>query len=236
MHNYKRKIFIPPFITNLKCPEFSGPEHLLFTKRRELHIFVYVLKNNKKSEENIFRSKDLEALGYSRPGIRVAVEQGEFEQISRGLYRRTNADTTEHHSLAIITKRIPTANICLISALNFHGLTTQLPHQVWIAIGNKDRHPKLDYPAIRVQRFSTKALEAGIETHLIEGIEVKVYSVAKTIVDLFRYRNKIGLDIALEALREGWNEKRFTMNELNRLAKLCRMQKVMTPYLESLVG
>ena len=125
--------------------------------------------------------------------------------------------------------------ICLLSALRFHDLTSQNPHEVWIAIGPKNRKPTLEYPSIKVVRYGDERFEIGLEDHQLEGTLVRVYSVARTVVDLFSYRNKVGLDVALEALREGWKARRFTLVEINRIAGLCRMRTVMKPYLESLI-
>ncbi len=112
--------------------------------------------------------------------------------------------------------------------------TSQNPHEVWIAIGPKDRKPTIEYPSIKVVRYGDERFEIGLENHQLEGTLVRVYSVARTVVDLFSYRNKVGLDVALEALREGWRSRRFTLAEINRIAGLCRMRTVMKPYLESL--
>jgi predicted transcriptional regulator of viral defense system len=168
--------------------------------------------------------------------IRDAVETRILERIGRGLYTLPKSNISEHHSLVHVVKSVPSARVCLLSALRFHDLTTQLPHEVWIAIGRKDRKPSLIRPPIRVQRFSGPALTEGIEEHVVEGVMLRVYSVAKTVVDLFRYRHKVGIDVALEALKEGWREKRFTMGEIDRLAGLCRMKHVMAPYLESILA
>ena len=124
--------------------------------------------------------------------------------------------------------------VCLLSALQFHELTTQAPFEVWLAIGEKARLPKVDYPPLRVVRFSGAALEDGIEEDRIEGVMVKVYAPAKTVADCFKYRNKIGLDVALEALRDCWAKRRATMDELWQAAKTCRVANVMRPYLESI--
>jgi predicted transcriptional regulator of viral defense system len=188
------------------------------------------------ADVTVLRSRELEQRGFSRVQIREAVRAGVIERIGRGLYSTPDADVTEHHSLVHVVKSIPAARICLLSALLFHDLTTQLPHEVWIAIGRKDRKPSLPYPRIRIQRFSGPALVEGVEEHVVEGVTLRVYSVAKTIVDLFRYRNKVGIDVALEALKEGWRDRRFTMAEVNRLAGLCRMTWVMTPYLQTVVA
>ena len=182
------------------------------------------------------RSSDLEKIGFTRVQIRQAVEDGLIERVARGLYTNKSVNISEHHSLAQVSKLTPHSRICLLSALKFHNLTSQNPHEVWIAIGRKDRKPAYTTPPIRVVRFSGNAYHKGLESHTIEGVSVRVYSVAKTVVDLFRYRNKIGIDIPIEALREGWRERRFTIAEINRLAGQCRIKSVMTPYLESLLA
>lgn len=182
------------------------------------------------------RSRELEKAGFSRVRIREAVRADLIERIGRGVYTLPDTDLGTHHSLIQVTKLIPDARICLLSALLFHDLTTQNPHEVWIAIERKDRKPSLRYPPVRVQRFSGPALTEGIEDHIEHGVTLRVYSVAKTVVDLFRYRNKVGIDVALEALKEGWRHRRFTLTEVNRLARLCRMRRVMAPYLECLVA
>jgi predicted transcriptional regulator of viral defense system len=155
-------------------------------------------------------------------------------RVGRGLYTLANADAGEHYSLAEACKRIPQGVVCLISALRFHGLTTQAPFEVWMAIDVKARKPKKDNLPLHIVRFSGKSLRTGIEEHAIQGVPVRVYSPAKTVADCFKYRNKIGLDVALEALRECWRERRCTMDDLWYYAKICRVANVMRPYLESL--
>jgi predicted transcriptional regulator of viral defense system len=182
----------------------------------------------------VLRSKDLEQRGLARSRIREAMDAGELERIGRGLYALSGSEPSEHHSLVQVAKRVPHAAICLFSALRFHELTSQNPHEVWIAIGPKDRKPKLEYPSLKVVRYGDERFEIGLEDHLVEGTRIRVYSAARTVVDLFSYRNKVGLDVALEALREGWKSRRFTLAEINRIAGLCRMRAVMKPYLESL--
>lgn len=184
----------------------------------------------------VLRSRDLESRGVARSRIREAVESGVLERVGRGLYALHGADVSEHHSLVQAVRRVPRAAICLLSALRFHDLTSQNPHEVWIAIGPKDRLPQIDRLPLQVVRFGAGHFDLGLETHDVEGTRLRVYSVARTVVDLFRYRNKIGLDVALEALREGWREKRFTLAEINRIAGECRMARVMKPYLESLTA
>ncbi len=124
--------------------------------------------------------------------------------------------------------------MCLLSALRFYNLTTQSPFEVWLAIPNKARAPRMDYPPLRIVRFSGPALTEGIEAHMVDGVPVRITGVAKTVADCFKYRNKIGLDVALEALREAWREKRVSTDELWRYAELCRVANVMRPYLESI--
>ncbi len=182
------------------------------------------------------RSSDLEKFGISRSDIQEATRLGLIERQSRGLYTLPKADITENHALVQATKRTPNARICLLSALKFHDLTSQNPHEVWIAIGRKDRKPAYKSPPIHVVRFSGTASTEGIEQHIIEGTTIQIYSVAKTIVDLFRYRNKLGIDIAIEALREGWRTRRFTIAEINKIATACRAKAVMAPYLESVIA
>src|SRR5712672_4616825 len=164
------------------------------------------------------------------------VRAGTLERVARGRYRLPNAPVTEHHGLALVAAAAPKAVICLLSALSFHQIGTQLPHEVWIAIDRRARRPVLAYPHLRVHRFGAKALTQGIETHRIEGETVKIYGIAKTLADLFKYRYKVGLDVALEALREAWRERRFTMDEIHRYARVCRVERVMRPYLEALAA
>jgi predicted transcriptional regulator of viral defense system len=140
----------------------------------------------------------------------------------------------EQFTLAEACKRVPHGVVCLLSALQFHDLTTQAPFEVWMAISEKAWLPRVAYPPLRIVRFSGAALTSGIEEHQIEGVPVRVYCPAKTVADCFKYRNKIGLDVALEALRACWKKRRATMDDLWEAAKVCRMANVMRPYLESL--
>jgi len=153
--------------------------------------------------------------------------------VARGTYAPINHNLTENHSYAVVAKRVPHGVICLLSALSFHRLTTQNPSQVWLAIDQKDWAPRLAYPPIRLVRFSGEALTAGVEEHPVEGVKLRVYSIAKTIADLFKFRYKVGLDVAMEALRDGLKARRTTRDEIMRYARICRVAKVMQPYLES---
>jgi len=183
----------------------------------------------------ILRAKDIEALGISREYLRKLHQQGIIKRIARGLYCLPDVEFSTNHGIAEACKRVPQGVICLLSALRFHDITTQAPFEVWMAINTKARKPKEpSHLPFRIVRFSGKALEAGVEKHQIEGVTVKVYNCAKTVADCFKYRNKIGLDVALEALREGWREQRFAMDKLWQYSKICRVANVMRPYLESL--
>ena len=160
--------------------------------------------------------------------------EGLLERPGRGIYVAAGRKPTPNHSLAETAKRVPHGVVCLLSALQFHELTSQAPFEVWLAIGAKARRPKVDYPPLRIVRFSGAALEQGIVPHPFEGVTVNVYSPAKTVADCFKYRNKLGLDVALEALRDCWKKRRATMDELWQVARICRVANVMRPYLESL--
>jgi predicted transcriptional regulator of viral defense system len=182
----------------------------------------------------VLRPRDLDAEGIPREYLRRLLIEGLLDRPGRGIYIAAGlTKSTPNHSLAEACKRVPHGVVCLLSALQFHELTTQAPFEVWLAIGEKARLPKVDYPPLRIVRFSGSAMESGIKEHSIEGVGVKVYSPAKTVADCFKYRNKIGLDVALEALRDCWKKRRATMDELWHAAKMCRVANVMRPYLES---
>lgn len=182
----------------------------------------------------VLRPRDLDPHHIPRQYLYLLHRRGLVRRVGRGLYVAADADVTEHHSLAQACKRVPHGVVCLLSALRFHDLTTQAPFEVWMAIDEKARVPKQDALHLHIVRFSGKALTSGIEQHSIERVPVQVYSPAKTVVDCFKYRNKIGLEVALEALRDCWRQRRGTMDELWEYAKICRMTNVMRPYLESL--
>lgn len=184
--------------------------------------------------EGLIRPRDLTARGLPRVALTRLVRQGRLIRIDRGLYSLPNRQISEHGSMAEVASKYPQGIVCLLSALRVHGLTTQSPFEVWLAIPNKDRAPKMDYPPLRIVRFSGKALTEGIEEHIIDGVTVRVSNVARTVVDCFKFRNKIGLDVALEALREAWDNKRVHMDDLWRYATLFRVANVMRPYMESL--
>ncbi len=185
-------------------------------------------------ESPFVRPRDVEGIGVAREYLLRLHRAGELERVGRGLYRLPNSPVTEHHNFAQIARRVAPGVICLLSALTFHGIGTQNPFEVWIAIPRGMRHPKLDAPPLRVTTLSGAAYAEGIEEHIIEGVTVRIYGVAKTVVDCFRFRNKIGLDVAMEALRESLRSGKTTINEINRFAKLVRLGRAIRPYLEAL--
>ena len=190
------------------------------------------------AQRGLIRTRDVEAQGLHRQVLTRLVRTDQLERVARGRYRLPDPDyeLTEYHGLVLASVAAPSGVICLLSALQFHVIGTQLPRQVWIALDRRARKPVVDYPPLRVVRFSGEALTAGIEEHILEGQTVRVYNVAKTLADCFKYRNKIGLDVALEALREAWRDRRFTMDAMERYAHICRVSNVMRPYLEALVA
>jgi predicted transcriptional regulator of viral defense system len=187
-------------------------------------------------KRGVITSKESTLLGVHSQTLTRLVSQGSLERIARGQYSWSEHPITEHQTLAIVARAVPAGVICLLSVLGFHGLGTQLPAEVWLAVDHRAPQPRLYYPPLRLVRFSGQAFTAGIETHILEGQPVRMYSIAKTLADLFKYRNKVGLDVTLEALREAWQERQFTMDELDHYARNCRVQRVMKPYLEALVS
>ncbi len=181
-------------------------------------------------------ARDLAPLGIPRTYLSRRPQAGRLERLGGGLYGRPSAPATEHRTLAEVGKRLPEGLICLLSARRFHELTTQAPFEVWVAIAEKAWRPRVAYPRLRVVRFSKAALGEGIEVHRLEGVAVRVFNPAKTVADCFKYRNKIGLDVAIEALREGWRGRRCGMDELWHFAGVCRVRNVMPPYLEALAA
>jgi predicted transcriptional regulator of viral defense system len=163
------------------------------------------------------------------------VDEGRLARVVRGQYRLPDAAITEHHGLALVAGAVPASVVCLLSAVAFHGVGTQVPAAVWIAVDRRARKPALQWPPVRVFRFGGESFTAGVETHDLEGVSVNVYSLAKSIADLFKYRNKVGLDVALEVLREAWLSRRVTVDELTRFAAICRVERVIRPYLEATV-
>lgn len=188
-------------------------------------------------QKGILRARDLAEHHLPRVVLSRLVSEGRLLLLSRGLYSLPDRAVTEETTLAQIAIKYPQSVFCLLTALQIHELTTQSPHQVWLAVDAKARVPQLDYPPLKVVRFSRRALEAGVESVRMDGVvSVLVTGVEKTLVDCFKYRNKIGLDIAIEALQEAWRTKRMSMDKVWEFAKICRVSNVMRPYLESLNG
>ena len=186
-------------------------------------------------ERGALRPRQLIERGIPGDYLDRLYRRGEVERVSRGLYALSDADVTEHHSLVAACRLIPRGVVCLISALSFHGITTQVPHDVWLALPNKAWAPQVENPQVRLVRYSGTALTEMIEEHEVEKARVRVYTIAKTVADCFKFRNAVGLDVALEALRDCWRGRRATMDQLMAAARVCRMENVMRPYLESLV-
>ena len=184
----------------------------------------------------IMRLTDLRAHGIHAPTLSRMVEEGEIARRGRGLYELTDAEITLSHSLAEIAVRVPKGIICLISALAYHEITLQSPKSIWLAIGEKDRKPRIDHLAVRVLHFGDAALRSGVQTVRIDGVVVKIFSPAKTVVDCFRYRRIVGLDVALEALRLALRSRKAMPDEIVRFAKALRIWSVLRPYLESVVA
>jgi len=167
--------------------------------------------------------------------LRQMCAKGKLVRDGRGLYSLPDADVTAYHGLAQAVKAIPKGVICLLSALRFHEIGTQAPHEVWVALDRRAARPRTRHPKTRIVRFSGKALTDGVDEHTIEGMQVKIYNPAKTVTDCFKYRNKIGLDVALEALREFLRGRKCSTDELWKYAKICRVTKTMRPYMEAIV-
>jgi predicted transcriptional regulator of viral defense system len=184
--------------------------------------------------KRIIRVRELSATGIPSNYLARLVKSGQLQKLARGIYAAETLRTSEYISLLEVSQKVPKAVICLLSALKFYEIGTQVPHEVWIAIDIKAWTPRIDYLAVRIVRFSGKALNFGIEKKLINGLEIRIYSPAKTVADCFKFRNKIGVDVALEALRDCYRQKRASMDELWEAAKICRVDNVMRPYLESL--
>jgi predicted transcriptional regulator of viral defense system len=184
--------------------------------------------------KRIVRPRDLEALGIPREYLLRLHRQGKLSRTGRGIYTLPDAAVTERHSYAEVAKRVPEAVLCLLSALAFHEFTTQSPAAVWIALGKGARKPAILSPSLRVVRLTEPSLSEGVEKHTVEGVPVRVYSAAKTVADCFKFRNKIGLDIAIEALKDCLRQKKATINDIYRYAKICRVSNVIRPYMESL--
>lgn len=185
-------------------------------------------------QKGLLRPSDLDEAGIPRVYLTRLTASGDMEKEGRGLYRLPDSERSEHESLTIVATKAPQAVFCLLTALQFHELTTQLPRQVWIAMPRGSHAPRIEYPPIRMIQFSGEAYTQGVEVHERDQVPLRVYGVAKTVADCFKHRSKIGLDVALEALKDARARKKLSTDELWHFAKLCRVANVMRPYLEAM--
>ena len=187
-------------------------------------------------ERSLLRARDLAERSLPTVALTRLVAAGKLERVARGVYSLPGRALSEHRSLAEVSLRVPQGVVCLLSALRLHGIGTQAPFEVWLAIPHHVPTPRLDQPALRAVRMSGPAMTEGIERVLIDGIDVPVFNAEKTVADCFKYRNKIGLDVALEALRDAWSQGKLQMDALWRYATVDRVANVMRPYLESVTS
>ena len=183
----------------------------------------------------LLRTRDIIALGVQPRTLYAMRDAGELEQVSRGLYRLAGLPPLGNPDLVTVALRVPQGVICLISALAFHEITTQVPHQVYIALGPKAKKPRIDHPPVRVVWLGGKVFTEGVETHKIDGVSVNIFCPEKTVADCFKFRNKIGMDVVIEALRLCRQRKRSSIEKLLDYARICRVEKIMKPYLEAML-
>lgn len=185
-------------------------------------------------QKGTLRSRDLDEIGAPRVILTRLTATGQLEKTGRGIYRLPDSQVSEHENLLAIATKVPQAVFCLLTALQFHELTTQLPRRIWIAMPRGSHTPKIDYPPLKMVQFAGDSYAEGIEVVERDQVKLRVYCVAKTVADCFKHRNKIGLDVALEALKDAKAQKKASADELWRFAKICRVANVMRPYLEAL--
>ena len=184
----------------------------------------------------IFRPLDLDELGIPRSRLRANVISGDWERVARGLYRIRTAAVTEHDTIALVCKRFPQAIVCLLTALHFYGIGTQAPREVWIALDRKARKSRHKDLPLRIVRFSAQMLRYAVVTRNIQGVPIRITTPARTVVDCFRYRKTVGLDVAIEALRDTLRRKQAGVDEIIRAAETCRVRTVIRPYIEAAVA
>lgn len=187
-----------------------------------------------KKHGGILRTSEVLEEGIYRRTLYYMEEEGIVTKLERGVYKLAHTDMLSNPDLTIVAKKIPKAKVCLISALDFHEMTTQIPHEVHIALPRTSRDPTIEHPPIKVYRFSGESLTKGIEKHEVDGVMVRVYNPAKTIADCFKFRNKIGLDVAMEALQQGIKQDKTSYSDIIKYAKVCRVKTVIKPYLEGI--
>jgi len=188
-----------------------------------------------KTRGGMVRTTEAIKAGIHNRTLRQLCHTGTLEQVSRGIYRLASHPPISNPDLVTVAVRVPNAIVCLISALAFHELTTQIPHAVSIALKKGSETPRLEHPPITVHRFTETSLNAGIEEHRIDGVAVRIYSPEKTLADGFKFRHKIGMDVVLEALKLYKARKTFNLGELFKFARICRVENVMKPYLETMI-
>jgi predicted transcriptional regulator of viral defense system len=186
-------------------------------------------------DREVIRPRDLTDIKNPGPQLRELVDKGVLLKVGHGLYTLANREPSRSFSISQALGRVPSGVLCLISALEFHGFTTQIPYEVWLAVGDKRPIKVKDIP-VRIVRMSSKAISAGVEEHGTGGTSIRVFSAEKTIADCFKFRRLVGLDVALEALREGWRTKKFKVDELMNYARIDRVEKLIRPYLEMLIA
>lgn len=184
------------------------------------------------SRKGLLRASDLDVIEVPRAVLTRMTAAGLLDKVGRGLYRLPNHLTSEHESLVVVAAKVPQAVFCMLTALQFHGLTTQLPRQVWVAMPRGSHPPRINWPPIRMVQMTGDVHAAGIEEHRRDGVNLRVYGAAKTVVDCFKHRNKIGLDVAMEALKDAWRARKASADDLWRYAGFCRVANVMRPYME----
>lgn len=203
--------------------------HMVKHKSKADQILILARKSG------IISTREVASLGIHHEYLRRLCAEGKLVRRGRGYYMLPGADVTIHHGLVQANKAVPKGVICLLSALRFHEIGTQVPHEVWIAIDRRAARPRSIRPRMRIMRFSGKALTEGVDEHTIEGVPVRIYNPAKTVADCFKYRNKIGMDVALEALREVIRSRKCTVDEIWRYAQICRVTEAIRPYMEAMV-
>jgi len=186
------------------------------------------------AQKGMLRPIDLDAIGAPRVVLTRMTAKGLLAKVGRGIYCPAESQGSEHESLVAIATKVPQAVFCLLTALQFHELTTQLPRQIWIAMPRGSHTPKIDYPPVKMIQYAGDAYSEGIEVFERDQVKLRVYCVAKTVADCFKHRNKIGLDVALEALKDARSQKKASADEIWRYAKICRVTNVMRPYLEAI--
>lgn len=208
-----------------------------------LSIFMYTSKTKIRKAVDLFkerggilRTSEVLSAGIHPRTLYKLRDEGCITKLDRGVYKLNDHAPLSNPDVAIVAARAPNAKICLFSALDFHDMTKEIPHKVHIAIARTQRDPRIDYPPIEVYRFTDESLTEGVEKHEIDGLTIQVYNPAKTIADCFKFRNKIGKEIAINALQDGLKQKNIEVKEILKYAKICRVESVIKPYLEAYIN